>query len=99
MENLPRQKSDLEKKIDKIHDEIHKILNLKVEDHKEEDDLNSKILSLTMKIRDQYPELYKYIEEMQETIPDKKNPEISSRNLKVYYDSLNSMLSKYLLEH
>lgn len=66
---------------------------------KEEADLNSNILKITMKIRDQHPELSKYIEEMPITIPDENNPEITLKNLKAYYDSLNSLLTKYLLEH
>ena len=65
----------------------------------EEHELNSKILKITMKIKDQYPELSKFIEEMSMTIPDEKNPEITLKNLKAYYDSLNSMLNKYILEH
>jgi hypothetical protein len=68
-------------------------------DDEPEKDLNSKILKITMKIKDQYPELSKYIEEMQETIPDEKSPGITLKNLKIYYDSLNSMLNKYILEH
>jgi hypothetical protein len=52
-----------------------------------------------MTIKDQYPELSKYLEEMQETIPGEKNPGITLKNLKTYYDSLNSMLNKYILEH
>lgn len=58
-------------------------------------DLNSKILKIMTKITDQHPELSKYIEEMQETIPFEKNPEINLKNLKAYYDSLNMMLNKY----
>jgi hypothetical protein len=64
-----------------------------------EKDLNAKILRITMTIRDQYPELSKYLEEMETTIPNEKNPEVSMKNLQTYYDSLNSMLNKYLLEH
>lgn len=64
-----------------------------------EKDLNSKILKVTMTIKDQFPELSKYLEEMTVTIPDKKDPEITLKNLNAYYESLNSMLSKYKLEH
>jgi len=64
-----------------------------------EKDLNDKILKITMTIKEKYPELSKYLEEMQETIPDEKNPEITLKNLQTYYESLNSMLKKYLLEH
>jgi hypothetical protein len=63
------------------------------------DDLNAKILKITLKIQDQYPELYKYLEEMPVTIPDEKNPKITRYNLKKYYESLNASLSKYVLEH
>ena len=61
--------------------------------------LNSKILGITMKITNQYPELSKYIEEMQVTIPDEINPKITLCNLSTYYNSLNSMLNTYVLEH
>lgn len=64
-----------------------------------ESDLNAKILKITMTIKDQYPELSKYIEEMQVTIPDEKNPEITLKNLKTYYDALNAVLNKYIVEH
>ena len=64
-----------------------------------ENDLNAKILKITMTIKDKHPELSKYIEEMNVTIPDKNNPEITLRNLQAYYDSLNALLSKYILEH
>lgn len=64
-----------------------------------EKEFNSKILKTTMMIMEKYPELYKFIEEMQETIPDGKDSGIMLKNLKAYYDSLNSMLNKYILEH
>jgi len=58
--------------------------------------LNSKILKITMKIKDRYPELLKYVEEISDTIPDEKSQEITVRHLKTYYDSLNSILKKYI---
>lgn len=64
-----------------------------------EKDLNAKILKVTMIIKDKYPELSKYIEEMPVTIPNEKFPEITLDNLKVYFESLNLMLNKYKLEH
>jgi hypothetical protein len=63
-----------------------------------ENEWNAKILTITMKIKDQYPELSKYLTEMPETIPDEKDPEITLKNLKVYFESLNSLLNKYILE-
>jgi len=64
-----------------------------------EKNLNSKILEITMTIMDQYPELSKYLEEMPVTIPDEKDPEITVKKLESYYDSLNSLLNKYISEH
>jgi hypothetical protein len=64
-----------------------------------ENEWNEKILKITMQIKDQYPELSKYIIEMPETIPDEKDPEVSLKNLKAYFESLNSMLNKYILEN
>lgn len=60
--------------------------------------LNSKILAITMVINNNYPEMSKYLGEMQETIPDERNPKITLNNLSEYYDSLNSMLSNYIAE-
>jgi hypothetical protein len=64
-----------------------------------EKDLNSKILKVTMTIKEQYPELSKYLEEMPATIPSDKDPEITLKNLSEYYESLNSLLNEYKLEH
>lgn len=64
-----------------------------------EKELNAKILKITMTIKNQYPELSKYLEEMPITIPDEKNPEITLANLNMYYDSLNSILNKYIEEN
>jgi len=64
-----------------------------------EKQLNEDILRITLKIKEQYPELLKYLDELAEGLPDEKDPEISLRNLKTYYESLNSMLNKYVLEH
>ena len=51
-----------------------------------------------MKIRTDYPELSKYLEEMPTTIPDIKNPEINIKILQDYYNSLESLLKKYTLK-
>ncbi len=64
-----------------------------------EEKLNQKILKITMTIKDKYPELSKYIEEMPETIPDQKHPAVKQDALQSYYDSLDSMLKKYGVEH
>lgn len=90
---------------EKINDSIANILSLygyslkPLVEKETEAELNSNILKITMRINGQYPELSKYIEEMQETFPDDESPEASLKNLKAYYNSLTSMLNKYILEH
>ena len=61
--------------------------------------LNSRILKITMTIKNQYPELLEFLNEMPVTIPSEKSPEITLNNLKTYGESLNSILIKYELEH
>ncbi len=61
--------------------------------------LNAKILAITIRINDQFPELSKYIEEMPVTIPNEQHPKITQTNLETYYNSLSSILNKYILEH
>lgn len=61
--------------------------------------LNLRILKITQKIHDDHHELSKYLEEMPITIPDEKDPELNITTLQNYYESLNSLLTKYELEH
>lgn len=65
---------------------------------KTETEIEEAILKITMKIRTDYPELSKYLEEMPTTIPDIKNPEINIKILQDYYNSLESLLKKYTLK-
>ncbi len=64
-----------------------------------EAEINAKILKLTMVIRDNYPELYEYINEMPVTIPVDNNPEINIKNLLKYYHSLLTWFRNYVAEH
>ena len=66
---------------------------------KTEKELNEAILKITMKIRNDYPELSKYLLEMPVTIPEISNPEINSKTLTDYYESLENMLKKYISNH
>jgi hypothetical protein len=66
---------------------------------KTKDELNANILKITMTIREEFPELLKYLNEMAITIPDEKNPEINFRLLQDYYDSLVNLLRKYAPNH
>jgi hypothetical protein len=62
---------------------------------KTENEIEEAILKITMKIKTEYPELSKYLEEMPVTIPDTKNPEMNIKTLQDYYNSLESLLKKY----
>lgn len=64
-----------------------------------EEFLNTEILTITLTIKEKYPELSKYIEEMPITVPDEKDPEVTRKNLKIYYETLKYVLNKYILEH
>ncbi|MBA4319582.1 MAG: hypothetical protein C0412_14365 [Flavobacterium sp.] len=63
---------------------------------KTEKELNTAILEITMKIKEQFPELSKYILEMPVTIPNMENPEINRKALQDYYNSLKIMLKDYI---
>ena len=66
---------------------------------KNEDELNADILKITMIIQSKFPELSKYIAEIPVTIPNEANPEINTKVLKEYYDSLEIMLKDYAVNH
>jgi hypothetical protein len=63
---------------------------------KTEKELDSDILHITMKIKEQYPELSKYILEMPVTIPNVENPEMNRKIVQDYYDSLEILLQDYI---
>jgi hypothetical protein len=57
--------------------------------------LNSDIIQITMEIKEQFPELSKYILEMPVTVPNLENPEMNRKALQDYYDSLKIILKDY----
>ena len=63
---------------------------------KTEKELDIAILKITMKIREQFPELSKYFLEMPVTIPNVENPEMNRKTLQDYYDSLDILLKDYI---
>lgn len=104
MGNRLKEKAKFKWESDKLRSKIYPEIssqNLKTDNNYEEaeKELNSKILKITLKINDQYPELSKYLEEMPVTIPVDKKPEITLTNLNTYYESLNVLLNKYIKEH
>lgn len=64
-----------------------------------EKELNDAIQKMTLKIRNEFPELLKYLVEMPVTIPDSNNPGINIKILKDYYESLGSILKQYAPNH
>ena len=66
---------------------------------KTEKELNNDILKITMAIRDNFPELSKYLNEMPVTIPVSNNQEINLKNLQDYFNSLNAFFRKYVINH
>ena len=61
--------------------------------------INKDILNLENLINKEFPELSKYISEMPVKISYKAGTEISSKNLKDYYNSLNELIEHYALSH
>ena len=64
-----------------------------------EEEINAKILKLTMVIHDNYPELSKYLNEMPITVPIDSNPKVNVKNLQKYYDTLLTLFRNYVAEH
>jgi hypothetical protein len=64
-----------------------------------EEEINAKILKVTMVIQENYPELSKYLNEMPITIPIDSNPEINVQNLQKYYETLLTLFRNYVAEH
>lgn len=60
-----------------------------------EKDINERIIAKIDQIKQEHPELTKYLDEIPLTIPSESNPEVKLRYLYDYYDSLNSLLEKY----
>jgi hypothetical protein len=60
---------------------------------KDEKELNADILQVIMKIKETYPELSKYINEIPVSTSNADFSETNYKNLKDYYDSLYSLLT------
>jgi len=62
-------------------------------------ELTEKILKITILIQERYPELSKYLGEVQETLPTLEHPDVDSEALSKYYQTLEEMLKDYLEQH
>lgn len=66
---------------------------------KTEKELNQEILETTTMIRNEYPELIKYLEEVPLTIPIVDDPAITNKLLEDYAKSLKNIIIKYGIRH
>ena len=64
-----------------------------------EKELNSKILRINMAIQEKYPGLTNYLGRSLIQFTMKKNADGTLKSLKEYYDSLDSLLKKYIAGH
>lgn len=63
------------------------------------DEINAKIMKVTTAIRENYPELHKYLNEMPVTVPSDKDPHMDVQILTQYYESLVTVFRNYVAEH
>ncbi len=62
-------------------------------------ELEKDIINITLKIYKEFPELSKYIAEMPENFSGNDNSQISAKNYKEYYNSLEGVLLEYTKTH
>ena len=62
-------------------------------------ELEKYIVTITMKIHSEYPELSKYIEEMPENVSENDKNAINIENMEEYYNSLVELLAEYSKTH
>ncbi|MBA3898957.1 MAG: hypothetical protein H0X62_01915 [Bacteroidetes bacterium] len=63
-----------------------------------EKELTKKIFEVTNLIQEDYPELYERLDEFTDTLTTKEHPEVNAKALENYYESLKTMLQKYIEE-
>lgn len=61
--------------------------------------LNKDILAKTLEIKEKFPELTKYLNEIPIIISNNDSTEIKNKNLTEYYETLNNLLKNYSKEH
>lgn len=61
--------------------------------------LIKEINELTLKIEQEYPELYQYLDENPMTIPCCEHPKLDTENFSDYLDSLKQLLKHHIENH
>jgi len=62
-------------------------------------ELNKEINDMTLKIQQEHPELYKYLDENPITIANIEDPEMNIKNLTNWLDSLKQLLKYHVENH
>ena len=62
-------------------------------------ELTREINRLTLKIEQEYPELYKYLDENPVTIPSNGDPEMTTKNFSDYLNTLKELLDNHIESH
>ncbi|MBL1232508.1 MAG: hypothetical protein P1U44_03150 [Vicingaceae bacterium] len=62
-------------------------------------ELTKEINTLTLKIEQEYPELYQYLDENPLTIPCCDQPKVDTKNFSDYLDSLKQLLEHHVESH
>ena len=61
--------------------------------------LIDEIMEATAKIRKDYPELIKFLDESPQSLPDGSNQDVNLKALNDYLNSLNDLMENYAKEH
>lgn len=61
--------------------------------------LSKEINELTLKIEQEYPELYRNLDENPVTIPQNNSSKLTTKSFADYLDSLKQILSHYIENH
>lgn len=104
MKNAPKIKLTAHSQSDKLEKETQSIFqkytgNESVALQKSAKNWRAKIQKLTLRIEDQYPELYECLEKMPVIVPDEKKFALAEMEFKKYYNYLSTLLKKYILEY
>jgi hypothetical protein len=62
-------------------------------------EITKEINDLTMKIEQEYPELYQYLDENPITIPYSEHPELNIKTMSEWLDSLQELLKHNIENH
>lgn len=62
-------------------------------------ELTKEISELTLKIEQDYPELYQFLDENPDTIPCCQHPKLDTKNLSDYLESLKQLLNAHIKSH